>query len=260
MLTTTLSYRLLAKDLQRSLGTVAAEPQVARATQYYEEKIADVKSIDDFFADDRLYSYAMKAFGLSEMTFAKAFMRKVLSEGIDSQTSFANSLSDPRYREIAAAFNFARYDSTTTAFERTRSGTVDRYHRQTLEENAGRENEGVRLALYFERKAKGLGSALDILADRALLRVVQVALGIPAVSSSAGIDRQARAIDSRLDLNDLKDPQKLDSFLNRFTSLWEIENPAAPPTVPSILLSRPIGLGIGSELLASIQNIKFRGR
>ena len=52
--------------------------------------------------------------------------------------------------------------------------------RQTLEEEAGAKNEGVRLALYFERKASGVKSAYGILADAALLKVVQTALGIPA--------------------------------------------------------------------------------
>ena len=36
-----------------------------------------MKSIDDFMKDTRLYNYAMKAFGLDDMAYAKAFMRKV---------------------------------------------------------------------------------------------------------------------------------------------------------------------------------------
>ena len=127
----------------------------------------------------------MKAFGLEDMTYAKAFMRKVLDEGIDKRDSFANSLTDQRYREFVETFNFARYETTTTIFDRTRQGTVDRYVRQTLEEDAGAQNEGVRLALYFERKASRASvSAYSILADPALLKVVQTALGIPASASA----------------------------------------------------------------------------
>jgi len=47
----------------------------------------------------------MKAFGLEDMTFAKAFMRKVLTEGVATAT-FANRLSDKRYADFAG-FNFA---------------------------------------------------------------------------------------------------------------------------------------------------------
>ena len=138
---------------------------MARETAYYLDNIKNVKSIDDFLADDRVFAYAMKAFGLQDMTYAKAFMRKVLTEGIADSDSFANKLADKRYREFADTFNFAEFGTTTTIFDVTRQGTVDRYVRQTLEEDAGGKDEGVRLALYFERKAADLTSPFSILAD-----------------------------------------------------------------------------------------------
>ena len=259
MLTTLASYATIAGNLQRSLSTTAAKPQVARDTEYYLAHIVDVKSIDDFLGDDRLFAYAMKAFGLEDMTYAKALMRKVLAGGIDKRDSFANSLVDPRYRDFAATFNFVRYDVATTIFDSTRQGTVDRYVRQTLEEDAGQQNEGVRLALYFQRKASGLTSAYGILADVALLKVAQTALGIPASASAMDIDRQAQMISAKLDIEDLKDPEKLASFLNRFASLWELENPTSAPASPSLLFSQPLELGIGADLLASLQNLKLGG-
>jgi len=259
VLTTLASYATIAGNLQRSLSTTAAKPQVARDTEYYLAHIVDVKSIDDFLGDDRLFAYAMKAFGLGDMTYAKAFMRKVLSEGIDKRDSFANGLVDPRYREFVAAFNFARFETTTTIFDTTRQGTVDRYVRQTLEEDAGQQNEGVRLALYFARKASGLTSAYGILADAALLKVAHTALGIPASASAMDIDKHAQMISAKLDVDDLKDPEKLASFLNRFASLWELENPTSAPASPSLLFTQPLELGIGADLLASLQNLKLGG-
>jgi hypothetical protein len=259
VLTTLASYATIAANLQRSLSTTAAKPQVARETEYYLAHIVDVKSIDDFLADDRLFAYAMKAYGLEDMTYAKALMRKVLAEGIDKRDSFANSLADPRYRDFVETFNFVRYDKTTTIFDRTRQGTVDRYVRQTLEEDAGQQNEGVRLALYFERKAPGLTSAYGILADAALLKVAQTALGIPAASSAMDIDKQAQMISAKLNIEDLKDPEKLATFLNRFASLWELDNPTSASASPAVLFTQPLELGIGADLLASLQNLKLGG-
>ena len=99
--------------------------------------------------------------------------------------------------------------------------------RQTLEEDAGSQNEGVRLALYFDRKAAGLTSPFSILADPALLKVVFTALDLPATTSLLDIDRQASLISARLDIDDLKEPEKKAEFLKRFTTLWEVANP--PP-------------------------------
>jgi hypothetical protein len=259
VLTTLVSYATIAANLQRSLSTTAAKPQVARETEHYLAHIVDVKSIDDFLGDDRVFAYAMKAFGLEDMAYAKAFMRKVLEGGIDKRDSFANSLADQRYREFVATFNFVRYEATTTIFDRTRQGTVDRYVRQTLEEDAGQHNEGVRLALYFERKASGFTSAYSILADAALLKVAQTALGIPAWASAMDIDKQAQMISAKLDIEDLKDPEKLASFLSRFASLWELDNPSAAPASPAVLFSQPLELGMGADLLASLQNLKLGG-
>jgi hypothetical protein len=259
VLTTSVSYGIIAANLERSLSAAAAKPLVARETAYYLEHIEAVKSIDDFLADDRLFAYAMKAFGLQEMTYAKAFMRKVLTEGIADDDSFANKLADKRYREFADAFNFEQFGATTTIFEVTRQGTVDRYVRQTLEEDAGGQDEGVRLALYFERKAGALTSPFGILADPAMLKVVQIALGLPATMSLLDIDRQAEMISARLDIEDLKDPQQLATFLKRFTNLWEVANPNAPASTPALQIGQPIEVGIGGDLMASLQNLKLGG-
>jgi hypothetical protein len=207
-----------------------------------------------------VFAYAMKAYGLEDMTYAKAFMRKVLTEGVDDEKAFARGLTDPRYREFAEAFNFARYGGTATVFERTRQGTVDRYVRQTLEVDAGAQNEGVRLALYFERKAAGVESPYGLLADAALLKVTQTALQLPAATSAMDIEKQAELIAKRLDVADLKDPVKLKKFLNRFASLWELENPSSAPTTPAVLFAQPVEFGIGLGILNSLQALQRGGR
>lgn len=259
VVTTTAAYRTIATDLSRALGNTAKKPQAARETAYYLANIEKVKSIDDFMADRRLYNYAMKAFGLEDMAYAKAFIRKALAGGVDDPNSFANRLADTRYKELAETFNFARHGALTTVFERTRQGTVDRYMRQTLEEDAGSTNEGVRLALYFERKAANVTSPFGILADRALLKVVQTALALPVSMSFQDIEKQATLISERLDIEDLKDPAKVKSLLSRFTALWELQNPTSPAVAPSILIGQPTVAGVSQGLLAALQNLKLGG-
>lgn len=259
MLTTSLAFRQISSDMDRSLARTADKPMVEREAAYYLKNIGDVRSVDDLFADDRLYRFATKAFGLEDMSYAKAFIRKVLEEGTDDRSSLANKLSDGRYREFAEAFNFARYGEATMSFGRTQQGTVDRYVRQTLEQDAGQQNEGVRLALYFQRKAAGIDSAMDILADPALLKVVQTATGLSPLTAAADIDKQAALISSKLDIEDLQDPEKLERFLSRFTSMWELENRPAAATVPTIFAGQSRPLGFSADLLASLQNWKVGG-
>ena len=74
MVSTYLSYDLVNRDMYKALQRVASDEQVAREAQYYADNIGTVTTIDEFLDDYRLFSYAMKAYGLEEMTYAMAFM------------------------------------------------------------------------------------------------------------------------------------------------------------------------------------------
>ncbi len=262
MLNTSDNYRIITQNLSRSLTTLSKDPQIARESKYYLETIGDIKSVDDFMKNDRIYRFAMKAFGLEDMTYAKAFVRKVLTEGLSDPKSFANSLTDTRFKELAATFNFAANGEATTESADTRQGTVDRYLRLSLEQRSGEQNEGVRLALYFARKAPSAPSMLSIMADKALLTVVQTALGLPAETALMSLDKQIEMFEKRLDVADLKDPQKLEKFIARFTTMWEMKNgtssSASALTAPLISATMPVG--ISTDVLASLQLLKLGGR
>src|SRR5262245_51082128 len=188
MLSTIADYLRISTDMGKSLTLTAEKPDVSRDTDYFLAHIGNVKTIDDFLKDYRLYSYAMKAYGLSDMTYAKAFMRKVLTEGVSDSDAFANKLTDTRYRQFATAFNFAALGDQATQTTAATTGTATQYVTQTMEEKAGDQNEGLRLALYFTRKASTITSAYQILADKALTQVVQTAMGWSSTISSSDID------------------------------------------------------------------------
>ncbi|MER2249325.1 DUF1217 domain-containing protein [Methylorubrum podarium] len=417
MTDTLTSYRLIAKDLTASLQRKAAEPSVARETAYYEANIGRVKSVDDLLGDQRLYAYAMKAYGLEEMTYAKAFMRKVLEEGAASAASFANRLADDRYTAFAKAFSFgqgvsaagadaasfglaprtaslsapklladaydfsgrseagflveSRLDAATTQsvtirlnaqtlagrvadlskvtpgeiaaavaaqidasalkgkvqaglaadgslfFETTgltdlgadgvAGGTgrdadtlvsaggairtlairnvpltagrtaadvgfgtdlgpdsmalavTQAYLQQSLESEAGDADTGVRLALYFARKAPTLTSAFDILGDAALSQVANTVIGLPATSGAAtseALAKRAELIAKKIDVASLKDPAKLDAFVRRFAAIWDAQNNTA--SAPVLALFTGSG-GIDAETLTNLQTSRAGG-
>ena len=414
MTDTLTSYRLIARDLPTALKRKAAEPTVARETAYYEANIGKVTSIDDLFADQRLYAYAMKAHGLEEMTYAKAFMRKVVSEGVDGAASFANRLADDRYTAFARAFRFdgaasaagkdpasfglsataatvsapqslpettdfsganqarfrveSRLDAGTTrsvtitldaktlagrvgdvtkvtreeiaaainaqvaaSGEAGLAGTVqvgvgvdkalffetkavadlgadeaiggtgpnadrtvaaggaartlsirnlplteaggiavdlgfgtglgpdgmarsvtEAYLQQALESDAGAQDTGVRLALYFARKAPTIASAYDILGDAALSQVANTVSGLPATSGAAtseALARRAALIASKIDIASLKDSAKLDAFVRRFAAIWDAQNNTQSAPVLALFGAG----GIDAEILTNLQ-------
>lgn len=217
-----------------------------------------MKSIDDLMNNRRLLRFALTAHGMSDLNYAAAFVRRLLEGGIDDTQSLANRLSDQRYRDFVAAFNFKRYGATTTAFDRTQKGTADLYATQMLERNTGEVNEGARLALYFRRKVGGISSPLNILADAALLKVVQTATGLTPYMSNLNLDAQIQMISEKIDVSEFKDASKVEKFLNRFTTLWDLNN----PTTTSLALGLgPLSFGrptIGPDIIAAIQRTQTK--
>lgn len=249
-------YQQIARNVDRTLGTLSQRPDVRRESDYFLSNIRSVKSAEDFLKNDRLYNFAMTAFGLKDMIYGKAFMRKVLKEGIDGQKSFALQLSDPRFREFAEAFNFARYGPTATAFDRAQQGTVDRYLRIQLENEAGKSDEGLRLALYFQRKAPDIVSVFGLMGDPALYKVIQTALGLPAAYSNTDVDTQAAFIRSKIRIEDFKTPEKLEAFITRFTARWQAANGSTAQTIPQVGLSGSMLTSFDNSLLLSMQLLK----
>jgi hypothetical protein len=229
-----------------------------KQTESYLKEVAKVTSIDGLFANDEVYTYAMKAFGLEARLGDKTFMREILEGGVADPDSLANRQENKAYARFAAAFDFAARGAEATTFSNAQQGTVEKYMRQTLEENAGGENEGVRLALYFQRKAPDIKNVFDILADPALAQVVRTALGFPESMATTDVDRQAAMIKKKLDIADLQDAGKVSDFIKRFTSLWDVANSSAnTQSAASVLFGQPTEFGISTSLLLTIQQMKL---
>lgn len=372
MINTFTGYQLIARDMGKALARVDKQPVVQRESEYFTENIGKVKSVEEFMENDRLYRYAMKAFGLEDMTYAKAFMKKALEGGVSDPDSFANKLTDKRYATFVTAFNFEARKEGTTTYAPAGQGTVDRYkieafkagvdldspvliqqtkdylagigkiktvdeflkndalysfamkafgltehiadkalmrdmleggvsdanspankqkdekfatfvaafnfaergeqattwrpsvegvtasyRRQQLEENAGSQNEGVRLALYFQRKAPEITSFYSILADPALAQVLRTQLGLPDAFATSDIDKQVAFFEKRMDIEDFQDPEKLDKFLKTFTVRWEMSNSSSSAQASiATLFSQGIEFGVSTNLMLAIQGMK----
>ncbi len=258
MTTTYTSYQQITQNIGKSIERVAQAPDVARETEYYLSNIGDIKSVDEFMADTRLYNYALKAHGLEDMAYAKAFIRKVLTEGVAKDDAFATQLTDSRYANLATSLNFEAQGAAATSFDKAQKGVVDLYMRETLEQEAGNDNTGVRLALYFERNASKITSAMDILADEALAQVVRTTLQLPTEFAASNIDKQAEFLERVLDIEDFQDAEKTGKFLERFTAMWEMENPSENYD-PLAVFGSSSGFGISPDLLISINSLKLGG-
>ena len=261
MLSTTASYLAVSNNLPAQLTATANEAQVKNDTAYYLANIGKVKSIADFVGNYRLLSYAMTAYGLGDMTYAKGLVTQVLQGGVASSTALANTLSDPRYKALAAAFDFTGKGASVTSSAAVTTGTTSLYVEQTLESNQAQTNKGVQLALYFTREAPSVTSLYGLLADTNLLKVVQTAFGLPT-STTADIDSLKQTLSKYVSVADLQNPKKVQAIAERFTAMYDLSgdnSSAAASSVSQIFSASTAASGFSSGLLLSLQGLKLGG-
>ncbi|WP_046868859.1 DUF1217 domain-containing protein [Microvirga massiliensis] len=262
MITTSAQYQIINTNLARTKALIEKDAVVKRETDYYLANIKNVKTIDEFIKNDRLFKYAMKAYGLEDMAYGKALIKKLLTEGITDKKSMANKMSNPLYKEFATAFDFAGKGPEATAEASATTEAVQRYVQITLETNEGEKNQGIQLALYFKRKAPTIKTTMGLLADKAVLKFVQTTFGIPEGASKADLDVQVRNLEKHLDVKDLQDPKKVDKLIQRFTAMWDMNN-STPETMSPILSlfgqTNDGAPGIGVDLMMSISKLRLGG-
>src|SRR5262249_33802702 len=158
-----------------------------------------------------------------------------------------------RFAEIAASFNFdeegnvARIGAIGPQKRDQLVETQNNYLQQTLETQQGDANAGIRLALYFERKAPQITSAYDILADPALAQVFRTTYNLPDALASMAIDQQAKIVEKHLDLKDLGDPDKLGALLQRFAAMYDMKNDSSQVSSPALAILQGSAAGISQD-------------
>lgn len=249
------TYSYMAKNKDKVLAQEAADPVNARATKYYKEHIESIKTVDDFVNNYQLFNYAMKAFGLSDMAYAKGYMKKVLNSDINSSSSFVNKLSDEKFKAFAKQFAYLK--NKTLPYSTDITNVVNKYNQQTMEENAGAQDQGVQLALYFKRNAASTTSAYGLLGDPALWQVMKTVFGFPSEMGKADIATQKKAVEAKFNVKDLQDPAKVDKLLKRFTVMWDAQNNTS--SSPVLQLFDTGGSSVSNGTGASLMNLKYGG-
>ena len=255
-----LASESISRRISQALTCVSRRPDASLGSAYFLSKIDNVKSAAAS-NDLRLFNIAMQTFGHSDLSCARAMIYEVLEQDADQSNSLATRLADQSFKDLAQTFKFERCRETATIFCRARQGAVNRYMPLGFEDEAGQDNECVRLTPKFERKIGQLPSGYGMLADRAMVKVATAAVQPPNGFDFFAMDKQANILASRICVRDFAIAGVRATFLRRFTALRDISNPTSSNAAfASLSGSCAIGIGnrcdIGVKLLQTIQAIK----
>lgn len=251
--------------MQTRYGNTAAKAGATDDMNYYTKTIQGVDSVDKLLSDSKLVKVMVGSYGFDPAKVTKDFLKKVFSSDLSDPKSFANTQADQRWAQMAGAYNFdsktgkiATLNEAGAMDRRARIATVDNYYQQTLETEAGDDNAGARLALYFQRMAPTITSAYDILADQALLQFFKTSNNLPDGFSTLPIDTQAAKVKSVMNLKDLSDPEKVRTMVKKFTALYDIQNggTSSGASALSILSPGSGGATLSADTLFTLSQIK----
>ncbi|CAH0339765.1 DUF1217 domain-containing protein [Rhizobium sp. CECT 9324] len=238
-----------------------AKEAATKESEYYQEQIATIRTVDELLADRRVVDVVLGAFGFDGDEVTDDFLKQLFASDLDDPKSFANQQANTKWAEMLASFNFDSEgnltdDTVGTVQQRGETlETINLYLRQTFEEIEGESNQGVRLALYFERTAPTLTDAYDLIADEALLEVFRTTFGYSEDFSNMDVDMQAKIVEDNITLSDFQDPAKMERFLQRYTAMYDTENASYDTSALSILQGS--GGGISADLLTSLAGLKY---
>ncbi|WP_068316814.1 DUF1217 domain-containing protein [Polycladidibacter hongkongensis] len=221
MMDTALRYRLINRDMAKTLETTSKDPQVKRESEHFLTRIKEIKSVDEFVDDFRVFNYAMRAMGLEDMAYAKAFMKKALNEGVKDPNSFANKLTDKRFKKFVEAFSFV---SSGGIKGQAAAATTATHTKEQVEAQKNKDNYfyAVMKMVIPNSYTKGY-TTMDynkrqkvwdeILADPVLKKNVQDIARMPTELREQSAWKQRDYLDKKLKLDDLRKTFKLQDML-----------------------------------------------
>ncbi|TZG37767.1 DUF1217 domain-containing protein [Agrobacterium sp. B1(2019)] len=245
-----------------AFGTDKDKEAATTEAKYFSGEMQKIKTLSEFLANDRLTKFAMESLGIDPKSVTKEQLQKIFTSDLDDKNSYVNKEMDPVFRRLVTAFNFDKEGKLLhedRSLIQTRRGlyeTLDNYLTQTLETQAGEENAGVRLALYFKRMAAGTTSYYSILADTAIQNFIKTTFGIPDELGNAGVDTQVAMMKKYFDIKDFQDPEKVKKLIARFTIMYDNQQNVADPIMT--LFNGSGSAGISGDTLLAVATLRAR--
>jgi len=230
-------WRFLSRTMPEQTASFADSPGLARDMAYFRENIGTVTSADDLVDDFRLRRVALGAFGLQDDLPNRAFIAKVLSDGVSDDDALSNRLADKRYRAFSEAFGFGTSLSPRTQSPGFADRILARFARQEFERAVGDQSEDLRLALTAQRELPDLAGQglrdrtawLTVLGNPPLRKVFETAFGLPAAIGSLDLDQQLKEFQAgsdrilgHSDITRFSDPSEVESLIQAFTTRAQI--------------------------------------
>jgi len=223
----------IKRTLPQETARLNNTPIMERDMNYARTRFAEIRTVDDLMKDYRLLNVALTAHGLGDRIDDRAYIRKVLEEGI-GKDSFSQKTQDMRFVELSRTFGFDK------PFQGLDKPSIDRvlksFTAQTYTGAVANEDPILGQALRAREALSALatsnmsntGKWLTVISDTDLRGVFEKTLGIPPSMWMMDIDKQVDRLESAFsrrfggDIKALSDPALQTEILDRFVVIASI--------------------------------------
>lgn len=199
-------WQLLKKQMPTQKQAYTTTGAVKREAEYFRQKISAATTAEDLIADRTLLKVALTAFGLEADLGARAFIGKILSDGVSDNSALANRLADKSYYALSRGFALDGSQPPATQDKAFVDQVIADFHTRSFEAAVGEVNNSYRLALNAERELYNISrnSLLSedakwftIMGSKPLRTVFEKAFGLSEGFGSLDIDRQLKALKAK---------------------------------------------------------------
>ena len=252
-------WKFLQSTYTRQLDSFTKSPQIRNDRDYMLEKFSEPVAVDDLMKDKRLLRITMTAFDLSGEEWKGGFIRKVLDEVADPESTFLTRLNNAKYTKLAETL--LPVDGRIVLSSDQLAKMAVNFEATSFEVAVGDIDENMRLSLNYQNDIVGIVGTdssdkailYRILGDVPVRTVLESALNLPSDISSLDIDKQAEIFQKRIEsvlgisnMSDLSSPEMVEKMILRYHAMETISNGSTSYTPASAALTL-LSDGVGSQ-------------
>lgn len=251
------ALNLIDATEQKQKDLIRTSAQHARAIEHFRENIKDVETVDQLMEDQDLYAFVMRSFDLEDQMFGKAMIEKILKSNIEEDDALVNRLTDSRFREMYNEMGFGTdgEGNLNTILKSWQNRMVDRYVQRQFINNAWEGNETVATALEVRNVAEDIDNAYDILTDKTLTNFFQTAFGLPSQLSGLDIDKQVEIINSKIDFEDLNDPEYVEKLISKYVAISDALSGSATANNAALMMLTGTAANATASIFSVLEGI-----
>ncbi|MEE2922511.1 MAG: DUF1217 domain-containing protein [Pseudomonadota bacterium] len=252
-------WKFLESTLDKQIENYSDSASVKNDRDYFEQKMSSPITMEDFLADRRLLRISLTAFDLGGEEWKGGFIRHVMEERADPDSTFLKRLNNTAYTNFADTF--ALEDGKVSLSADTIATLGDQFELASFRSAVGDVDNNMKLSLNFQAKIGELVRAESsetanlyrLLGDVPVRTVLETALNLPGDFNSLDLDLQAKILKERMlsvfsisSVSDITQPDVVDKAIQRFHTMDMIESGQSSLSSGSValtLLNNAAGFG-----------------